>query len=453
MYLEKLTVKNFKCFSNQELPLRKITLLLGANSAGKSSLLYAILAALQSDQFPLALSTNGPLVDLGDFTSIVFAHKKNLSIGVGLEFSAHDLGTCSFSGSFRRLAKSDMPAISSSRIADPSLRINVTRTSKYQARWVYDAKEDPVRANLLETGDARELFQSLDRILRDVGKVSGRNQKSASFIDSMESPPAVGKFGFTRLEEFVQGLAQPKYIILYTHLTSLLTGLSTFRSGFNYIGSVRLEPLRSYYYASQDDLKIGRYGQNYVEQIAKWQEERSKEMNQLKHSLRSLRLVSNIQASRLRNGNFEIRIRPRKASMTASLADVGLGIAELLPILVADLQLPVAGTLAVSQPESHLHPSAQADLASYVVRRVRSAKTRYIIETHSEYFINRLRLLVAQGKLSSDELSIVYLSNDGEKSSAYPIRFLTSGKIEGAPKEFFQTYMMDVLNIALSAAP
>src|SRR5260370_31127976 len=107
MYLESLTVKNFKCFSRQELRLGKITLLLGANSAGKSSLLYAILAALQSDQFPLALSTNGSLADLGDFTSIVFGHKKSLSIGVDLEFSDHDLGACSFGGSFTRLAKSD----------------------------------------------------------------------------------------------------------------------------------------------------------------------------------------------------------------------------------------------------------------------------------------------------------------------------------------------------------
>ena len=453
MYLETLTIKNFKCFSNQELPLEKITLLLGANSAGKSSLLYAILAALQSDQFPLALSTNGPLVDLGDFTSIVFGHKKNLSIGVDLEFSDHDLGTCSFGGSFKRLAKSDMPVVRSSRIADPNLRFNVTRTNKYKARWKYDAEGDPVRAQLLETGNARQLFQSLDRLIKDVGKSSGRNQNIASFIDSMKSPLPVGQFGFARLDDFLKGLAQPKYIILFTHLTALLTSLSNFRSAFNYVGSVRLEPQRSYYYASQEDLKIGRYGQNYVEQIAKWQEEGSEKLSRLKSALRALRLVSSLQASRLRNGNFEIRIRPRKASMAVSLADVGLGIAELLPILVADLQLPIAGTLAVSQPESHLHPSAQADLASYLVRRVKSARNRYLIETHSEYFINRLRLLVAQGKMLSDDLSIIYLSNDGKQSCAHRITFLPNGKIEGAPKEFFQTYMIDVMNIALSATP
>src|SRR5260221_4218866 len=107
MYLDKLTLKNFKCFSNQVTQFGKITLSLGANSAGKISLLYAILAALQSERFPLALSMNGPLIDLGDFTSVIFGHKKSLSMSLGLEFSGHQLGTSVFKGSFNRLTKTD----------------------------------------------------------------------------------------------------------------------------------------------------------------------------------------------------------------------------------------------------------------------------------------------------------------------------------------------------------
>jgi predicted ATPase len=455
MYLENLKLKNFKGFSDQELPFGKVTLLLGANSAGKSSLLYAILAALQSDQFPLALSINGPFVDLGDFTSVIHRHKKNLTIGVGLEFSGHELGNCGLAGSFRRVAKTDMPDVSSAQISDPYVRLNVARMSRYNARWHYTPEGDPVRASLLETGGARQIFQSLDRLIKTAAKASARGGNVSSYLEAIKSPSRVGRFTFARLDQFfqIQGLLNPKFIILATHVTSLLKGFSDFRSGFNYVGSVRLEPQRSYYYASQEELRVGRYGQNYVEQIAKWQDDRSEDFSLLVQALRSLGLVSSMTASRLKNGNFEIKVRARKSSVSDSLADVGLGIAELLPVLVADLQLPKGGTLAVSQPESHLHPSAQADLATYFAKRAKTNRRRYIIETHSEYLINRLRLLVAQGRLASKDLSIIYLGNDGRESSPYFVSFLPNGKIEGAPKEFFQTYMIDVMNLAISAKP
>jgi hypothetical protein len=453
MYLENLRLKNFKGFSNQGLALSKITVLLGANSAGKSSLLYAILAALQSETFPLGLSFNGPLVDLGDFTSVVFRHKKNLSIALGLDFGGHELGPCSFAGSFTRSASTDMPTVRSAQISDPNLQLNISRTKRYKGSWNYKSEKDPVRTNLLESGGAKEVFQSIDQLIKDAAKASGRTRDVSSLVESITSPTAKGHFSFNRLDEFLQvkGLAQPKLIVFYTHVVTLLQALAAFRMAFNYVGSIRLEPQRSYYYASQEILRVGRYGQGYVEQIARWQDDHSKELLKLKNTMRSLGLVSSLQASRLKNGNFEIKVRPRQGSMFVSLVDVGLGIAELLPILVADLQLPRRGTLAVSQPESHLHPSAQADLASYFVRRMKSASNRYIIETHSEYFINRLRLLVAQGRLKTDDLSIIYLSNDGKESSPHRVLFHSNGQVEGAPKEFFKTYMMDVMKLALTA--
>jgi energy-coupling factor transporter ATP-binding protein EcfA2 len=455
MYLETVNLKNFKAFVGAELNFGKITLLLGANSAGKSSLLYSILAALQSDQFPLALSINGPFVDLGDFTSVVHGHRKNLTIAIGLEFRGHELGDCNLSGSFKRLPKTDMPDVSSAVISDPYVRLNLSRMNRYQARWNYVREGDPIRTGLLKTGGARQIFRSLDQFIKTAAKSSGKGSNVSSFLESIKSPLASGHFSFNRLDQFfdLQGLLQPKYLVLSTHVVNLLKALSDYRSNFNYIGSVRLEPQRSYYYASTEDLKVGRYGQNYVEQIAKWQDERSDNFGRLIQALRSLELVSSIKASRLKNGNFEIQVRARKSSLSVSLTDVGLGIAELLPVLVADLQLSKGGTLAVSQPESHLHPSAQASLASYFAKATRLNRRRYIIETHSEYLINRLRLLVAQGKLASEDLSIIYLSNDGRDSSPHSVSFLPNGKIEGAPKDFFQTYMMDVMNLAISAKP
>ena len=68
MILEKISIENFKCFHTKtDIEFGKITLLTGANSSGKSSIIYSILGAIQSGEFPLQFSTNGKYVNMGDF--------------------------------------------------------------------------------------------------------------------------------------------------------------------------------------------------------------------------------------------------------------------------------------------------------------------------------------------------------------------------------------------------
>jgi hypothetical protein len=145
-----------------------------------------------------------------------------------------------------------------------------------------------------------------------------------------------------------------------------------------------------------------RDGRNTVGQIADWQKNGASQIEELANALSKLNLLSHVRTAPLGSGLFQVKARPRSNSVPASLPDVGFGIGQLLPVLVADLQLPKEGILAVCQPEIHLHPSVQADLAEHFVRSIHSRKTRYIIETHSEYFLNRLRALVAKGTLKPD---------------------------------------------------
>jgi predicted ATPase len=65
MYVTRITAKQFKCFESIDIELSKLTLLTGANSSGKSSLLYAFLVPFQSQGFPLYLSPNGKYVLMG----------------------------------------------------------------------------------------------------------------------------------------------------------------------------------------------------------------------------------------------------------------------------------------------------------------------------------------------------------------------------------------------------
>ena len=87
MDLQKITIENFKCFqSKTEIDFGKLTLLTGANSSGKSSIMYSILGAIQSGEFPFQFSTNGKYVDMGDYYEIVNNHDKEKQIKLAFAF-------------------------------------------------------------------------------------------------------------------------------------------------------------------------------------------------------------------------------------------------------------------------------------------------------------------------------------------------------------------------------
>lgn len=455
MQLDKLALKNFKCFPHEEFSFGKITLLLGANSTGKSSLLQGVLAALQSEHFPVELAPNGSLASLGDFKAIVAGRRSGSSLGIALTFSGHPLGTITLDGVFVRSSRTSMPELETGSITDDSFAVRIERTDRFRAEWTYDVERDEVRKRSLASDEMRKLWGALGAFINDTIRSGSKKEppQEVPSFDPFAVPPASGRFQFARPSEAYARLRQPRYIALTTHLGQLSQALPAFRERFCHIGSFRLEPQRTYLETSRGNLRVTRDGQNYIEQIREWQEQRAPQSERLRASLRALGLLADVRARRIANGQIEMSARPTRGKLRVSLADVGFGISQLLPMLVADLQLPDHGTLAVSQPEIHLHPSVQADLADYFVKASKKRGMRYIVETHSEYLINRMRLLVAKGVIAPGDLSVIYLSNDGTRSQAHRVTFLPDGRVEGAPKDFFTTYMVDVMNLAVHAQP
>src|SRR5260370_12040232 len=220
---------------------------------------------------------------------------------------------------------------------------------------------------------------------------------------------------------------------------------STLNQQFNYISSFRHPPERTYYRKTKGTVKVGRYGENHIDQLIDWEQSKSKQFRILVKSLQDLKLLNEIQTKTFPGGRFDIKVKPSHASVDSSLIDVGFGVSQFLPIIVADLQLEKGATIAISQPEIHLHPSAQSLLGEYFFRNVTDNEKRYIIETHSEYLINKFRVLIARGDLKSDDANVYYFRKTSDRSESFRITFTKDGKIEGAPKDFFDTYMCDVI--------
>jgi len=98
----------------------------------------------------------------------------------------------------------------------------------------------------------------------------------------------------------------------------------------------------------------------------------------------------------------ELQVQTTEADKPHDLTHVGVGVSQVLPILVLALLAEPGSTLIFEQPELHLHPRVQTRLADFFVSMT-LLKKQCIVETHSEYLINRLRYLSV--KSEGDQIS------------------------------------------------
>lgn len=134
----------------------------------------------------------------------------------------------------------------------------------------------------------------------------------------------------------------------------------------------------------------------------------------------------------------ELRVTTSGLDIPHELTHVGVGVSQVLPLLVLSLLAERGSTLIFEQPELHLHPKVQTRLADFFVSLTMLDK-QCIVETHSEYLINRLRYQSALSK--NDEISsntIIYFVEKHDIHSEYrPIKINKFGVIEDWPEGFF----------------
>lgn len=134
----------------------------------------------------------------------------------------------------------------------------------------------------------------------------------------------------------------------------------------------------------------------------------------------------------------ELKITTDIRNMEQDLTHVGVGVSQILPILVMCFLAGKGDSIILEQPELHLHPKVQTRLADFFVS-INALGKQCIIETHSEYLINRLRYLVAKtedDKIAND--TMIYFVEKEEGHSVYrSITINKYGVIDDWPKGFF----------------
>ena len=137
------------------------------------------------------------------------------------------------------------------------------------------------------------------------------------------------------------------------------------------------------------------------------------------------------------DGTREIRIRTQDG--WRNIVDAGYGVHSVLPLLFNMCGHGDDTAFLLQQPEVHIHPSAQAALATVMA----ASRQRFLIETHSDHFVDRFRICVMRGDLKPEDLQILYFAKapDGRNSTIHGIGVDRNGNLEGEPLEFRRFFL------------
>ncbi len=134
----------------------------------------------------------------------------------------------------------------------------------------------------------------------------------------------------------------------------------------------------------------------------------------------------------------EMQVKTKGVEKTHDLTNVGVGVSQVLPIIIMALLADEDSLLIFEQPELHLHPLVQSRLADFFICLTLQGK-QCLIETHSEYLIKRLRRRTAEfdGETLARLTRIYFVERENGVSSYKPINLNAYGSVSEWPKDFF----------------
>lgn len=178
--------------------------------------------------------------------------------------------------------------------------------------------------------------------------------------------------------------------------------------------------------------------------ISEWQDKSDPRLIKLGQHLQQLGLTWKVSSRKVDDTRVELQVGRLPAATQGgahdlvSIADVGFGVSQVLPVLVALLVARVGQIVYVEQPETHLHPRAQRELARIFADAV-SRKAIVVVETHSLLFIRTIQTLVAEKFLSKDLVKMHWVQRDVKGDTSVITADLDdSGAYGNWPQDFEQ---------------
>lgn len=445
--MEKFSIRwqNFRCLKDTGwLQIRPITIVIGPNASGKTSLhapLLLMKQTLDSPDTSLFLKVKGDLFNAGSYRDLIFNHETTNI----LAFSIRDER---YKG---EIDSKDRKEIGVNRPGELNIEFDIPKDSnhiylrKFQVRDIFG--RELVQRVRLKSGKFSiqgPNYRDIDRKLKDVI----RDAPPEHFLFTFEP-----LFNF-KIEKAIKEEEKPSEFTfeepesLYLSVIRYVGGwIQYLLSNISYIGPLRQHPKRLYEVTDEKPLDVGVRGQNTPEIL--FQENKTDLMKSVNEWVSKFEFGFQISCEDLSHGAYEILLRRNKDAPGISLADTGFGLSQVLPLIVQGFYAKKGSIIIAEQPEIHLNPKLQALLSDLFVSIAKNG-TGVIVETHSEHLLLRLRRLVADGSISAEDVGLYYVEKTGGTSSIREVPIEDDGHInsETWPKRFFEDALSESLALA-----
>ncbi|WP_188438054.1 DUF3696 domain-containing protein [Microbacterium murale] len=560
------SVADFKSLGGAQMRLPHLTVLAGANSSGKSSVLQSVLLLAQSVSRGGPLIMNGPLVRLGEPGDVVregqSAVELRFEVQVGPSVAAEPPrsphvevvvslipsrdgttlvpssfevvdggGVLVFSATSERMKGADIDALEQRQPGfDMSfLRVKVLESRRAPNRMyvgflgvtpvILARHVDPrvvehqaqamVSEGLAQERLTYELVQEIsqlvpkNRFLRELGitipKADGTDPRSAvaalwtrrdfSALSSAQLADLIARvaakraldewaiigpgFGYMGLSNrfgrrfyfeggVIESQLAEEYILSLQHLSAFATALEEFGSSVRYLGPLREEPrvVQGAWDERVQALPVGIRGELTAEILTRekdrqiafrdWNDQPVQATLPDAVALWCDYFGMGDKIKVLDLGKLGRGVNLRVNGANRDLTMIGVGASQLLPILVACLAVERNSLVLIEQPELHLHPSVQSRLADFFI--FARPDVQFVVETHSEYLITRLRRRIAEGRVTPKHTQVLFAERSSGATVVRSLELDDGGDFNEWPDGFFDAQEEDTRHIVKAVA-
>jgi predicted ATPase len=223
--------------------------------------------------------------------------------------------------------------------------------------------------------------------------------------------------------------------------------LGTWLGGVAYLGPLRSLPQSTYRLAAEQPSDVGREGQHTPEILFRGRETELREFAD--GWLRRLG-YGQLDFEELGEEYFRVFI-VNDLGLKVNIAHSGVGLSQLLPLMVQGFAIPDECLMIAQQPEIHLNPAQQCLLTDFFIELAQNHR-RVLVETHSEHVLLRLRRRIAEGDIPASEVGVYYFDSNRSGITVERIDMDERGGIhrEDWPTGFFEEQLTDSFALALA---
>jgi predicted ATPase len=443
--ITSLEIKNFKGWRDTgNLRLAPITVFFGTNSSGKSSIGQFLMMLKQTANSSdrnrvLHPGDDKTAVDLGTFDDLLNQHDQSRTLDFSLEWEPPRPVAIEDVLTGRKFNGSKIRFESTIGFENGKGLQAVCRKLKYK----FCGENDSVFSAGMEPDDQAGKYQLKTEGFEEVRK-KGRGWP-------LSHPSRF--FGF------------PDELSLYYQngetLNDLAFELQNLLQGLSYLGPLREEPRRQYAWAGGTPEDVGNRGERWVSAFLAASERKIRLSGRkagfrfdtlIANWLQELGLIHSFTVAPVAKGlrEYRVRVKVSASSPEVSIPDVGFGVSQVLPVLVQSFYAPPNSSILIEQPELHLHPAVQQNLADLFIAAVKSKEDgdsrniQFLIESHSEHFLRRLQRRIAEGEITQDQVAIYFCDSSTGNSTIQPLEVDLYGTITNWPVGFFGDQMTDI---------